>query len=60
MSERKIIPFPTRCFVLELHSERFLDLVQALHSQGFQITNTGHHTNRFRIEDADQAKEQSK
>lgn len=44
-----IVPI-RRPFLLELDSERFMDLVRALHSNGFQISNT-RVINRYRIED---------
>ena len=45
-----VIPFPHAAFVLEVKSDRFMDLVRALHAKGFQISNTGR-ANRFAVED---------
>lgn len=47
----EVIPFQHSFFLLELHSERFIDLVHALKYQGFVVSNTGH-ANRFRIDDS--------
>lgn len=54
MSARKPEPvtlLPVAPMLLELHSQRFCDLVHALGRAGFVISNTNR-TNRFRIDDA--------
>lgn len=54
-----VVPLEQRFFLLEMHSERFIDLVHALKAHGFVISNTLH-TNRFRLDDAEKSKESAK
>lgn len=47
-----VIPFPAPApFVLELRSERFVDLLHALTSAGFDVTYIRGSVNRYRIDD---------
>lgn len=53
---------PRPAFLLELHSERMVDALLALQGAGFKVTrvagiNNRATDNRYRIDDADDAKE---
>lgn len=38
-------------FLLELHSERMVDVMHALHDAGFKVTYMRGSLNRYRVED---------
>lgn len=38
-------------FLLELHSERMVDVMHALHDAGFKVTCVAGSMNRYRVED---------
>lgn len=51
-AESNVVPFPSPpAFVLELHSERFVDCMVALQQAGYTITYIKDSVNRYRIED---------
>lgn len=53
----EIILFPTPPpFVLELHSERFIDCMVALQQAGYKITYIKDSVNRYKIEDEQEMK----
>lgn len=58
-ADSKVVPFPQRpAFVLELHSERMIDCMQALFAAGFKVTYMAgtFPFDRYRIEDEEELK----
>ena len=57
-SQRKPVTLlPVSAFLLELHSERMIDVMHALKDAGFRVTAVRGTDNRYRIDDM---QEQSK
>jgi hypothetical protein len=52
-----VTPLPVSNFLLELHSERMIDVMNALSEAGFKIVHVSGTTNRFRVEDAEEQTE---
>lgn len=56
-ADSKVILFPSPApFVLELHSERFVDAMVALQQAGYKISYIKDSVNRYRIEDEEELK----
>lgn len=52
MANKVVTLLPVAPFLLELHSERMVDAMNALEERGFRVTSVAGFTNRFRIDDA--------
>lgn len=51
MKAQKVVKLPVAPFLLELHSERLIDLMLALQDAGFKVTYKRGSLNRYRVED---------
>lgn len=51
MNAPNVVTLPVAPFLLELHSERMIDLMIALQDAGFKVTYMRGSLNRYRVED---------
>jgi predicted RNA binding protein YcfA (HicA-like mRNA interferase family) len=49
--QSKVVTLPAAPFLLELHSERMIDLMMALQDAGFKVTHISGSLNRYRVDD---------
>ena len=49
--QSKVVTLPAAPFLLELHSERMIDLMMALQDAGFKVTYMRGSLNRYRVDD---------
>lgn len=51
--QSNIVQFPVAPFVLEIRTERFVDVMLALQDAGFKVTYVRGSLNRYRVDDQD-------
>jgi hypothetical protein len=52
MNAQNVVPMPAAPFLVEVHSERLIDLMIALGDAGFKLTCVAGSRNRYRIDDS--------
>ena len=53
MNVPNVVTLPVAPFLLELHSERLIDLMLALQDAGFKVTYVRGSLHRYRVDDRD-------